>query len=106
VRLEPFFIAIDRRAPSEGGVPPTGAYTSDLALQARVSVRYTASERASFKLAWGRYFQAPQAEDQSPVFGNPLLSVANATHYLVSSQVSVLPQLTQRPPPFIRAPTA
>ena len=94
VRMEPFFMAIDRRAPSEGGVPPTGAYTSDLALQPRVSVRYAPSERASFKLAWGRYFQAPQAEDQSPVFGNPLLPVANATHYLVSSQVSVLPQLT------------
>ena len=94
MRLEPFFIAIDRTAPSEGGVPPTGAYTSDLALEPRVSLRYAPSERASFKLAWGRYYQAPQVEDQSPVFGNPLLSVANATHYLVSNQVSVLPQLT------------
>lgn len=94
VRLEPFFVAIDRRAPPEGNQPPTGAYTSDLALQPRISVRYTPSERASFKLAWGRYYQPPQAEDQSPVFGNPLLSVANATHYLISNQVTVLPKLT------------
>jgi TonB family protein len=94
VRLEPFFIAIDRRAPNEGDIPATGAYTSDLALQPRVSIRYAPSERASFKLAWGRYYQAPQAEDQSPVFGNPLLSVANATHYLLSNQVGVLPKLT------------
>ena len=94
MRLEPFFIAVDRRAPSEGDLPPTGAYTADLALQPRLSVRYTPSERASFKLAWGRYFQAPQAEDESPVFGNPLLSVANASHYLVSSQVGVLPKLS------------
>ena len=50
--------------------------------------------RASFKLAWGRYFQAPQTEDQSPVFGNPLLGVSNATHYLISNQVTVLPKLS------------
>jgi TonB family protein len=94
MRLEPFLIAIDSRAPSEGGQPKTGAYTSDLALQPRLSVRYAPSERASFKAAWGRYYQAPQAEDQSPVFGNPLLSVANATHYLVSSQVTVAAKLS------------
>jgi TonB family protein len=94
MRVEPFFMAVDRRAPEEGGVPATGAYTSDLALQPRLSIRYTPSDRASFKLAWGRYFQAPQAEDESPVFGNPLLNVANATHYLVSNQVTVLPKLT------------
>jgi TonB family protein len=94
MRLEPFFIAVDRRAPSEGGLPSTGAYTSDLALQPRVSVRYAPSERTSFKLAWGRYFQAPQAEDQSPTFGNPLLDVANASHYLISNQVTIAPKLS------------
>jgi len=94
LRLEPFFMAVDRRAPSEGGVPGTGAYSSDLALQPRVSLRYAPSERASFKLAWGRYFQAPLVEDQSPVFGNPLLSVANASHYLLSNQVGLLAKLT------------
>jgi TonB family protein len=94
MRVEPFFIAVDRRAPEEGGLPATGAYTSDLALQPRISVRYMPSERASFKLAWGRYFQAPQTEDESPVFGNPLLGVANASHYIVSNQVTVLPKLT------------
>jgi len=67
---------------------------ANLALQPRISVRYAPSERASFKVAWGRYYQAPQAEDQSPVFGNPLLSVADASHYLVSNQVVVLPKLT------------
>lgn len=94
VRLEPFFIAIDRRAPNEGDLPQTGAYTSDLAIQPRLSIRYTLSERASFKLAWGRYYQPPQTEDMSPVFGNPLLSVANATHYLLSNQVTVAPKLS------------
>jgi TonB family protein len=94
MRVEPFFIAIDRRAPQDAHLPKTGAYTSDVALQPRISVRYAPSERASFKLAWGRYFQAPQADDQSPVFGNPLLSVADASHYLFSSQVTVLPKLS------------
>lgn len=94
VRLEPFFVAIDRRSPPEGDQPPTGAYTSDLALQPRLSIRYAFSERASLKAAWGRYYQPPQSEDMSPVFGNPLLSVANGTHYLVSSQVTIASKLS------------
>jgi TonB family protein len=92
-RLEPYFVSVNRRIPEEGEQPPLGAYTSDLALQPRLSVRYAQSERASFKLAWGRYFQAPQVEDLSPVFGNPLLSVAQGNHYLFSNEVTILPKL-------------
>jgi TonB family protein len=94
VRLDPYFVAIDRRIPEEGNLPPSGAYTSDLAVQPRLSVRYAPSPRASFKLAWGRYYQAPQVDDQSPVFGNPLLTVSNGNHYLASTQVTVLPKLS------------
>jgi len=94
LRVEPFFLAINRRAPEDPVVPPIGAYTSDLAVQPRVSVRYAPSERASFKLAWGRYSQAPQVEDQSPVFGNPLLGTARASHYLASTQVNVTAKLS------------
>lgn len=94
MRVEPYFIALDRRSPEDPTIPDTGAYTSDLALQPRVSVRYAPSNRASFKLAWGRYYQAPQTEDQSPVFGNPLLSVADASHYLASTQVGITSKLS------------
>jgi TonB family protein len=92
-RLEPYFVSINRRIPAEGDKPPLGAFTSDLALQPRLSIRYAPSERASFKAAWGKYFQAPQVEDLSPVFGNPLLSVAEGNHYLVSNEVTILPKL-------------
>ncbi|HYQ17146.1 MAG TPA: TonB family protein [Polyangiaceae bacterium] len=94
LRVEPFFMSVDRRAPEDPNNPPIGAYTSDISLQPRVSVRYAPSERASFKLAWGRYAQAPQVEDQSPVFGNPLLGIANASHYLASTQVNVTSKLS------------
>lgn len=94
VRVEPYFIALNRRSPEDPEVPDTGAYTSDLAVQPRVSVRYAPTNRASFKLAWGRYYQAPQTEDQSPVFGNPLLSVADASHYLASTQVGITSKLS------------
>jgi TonB family protein len=94
MRVEPYFISLDRRSPEDPAVPATGAYTSDLALQPRLSLRYAPSARASFKLAWGRYFQAPQVEDQSPVFGNPLLSVSDASHYLASTQVGITTKLT------------
>lgn len=94
VRVDPFFVAIDRRIPEEGNLPASGAYSSDVAVQPRLSLRYAPSPRASFKLAWGRYYQAPQVDDQSPVFGNPLLTVAQGSHYLASTQVTVLPKLS------------
>lgn len=93
LRVEPYFVSIDNRAPERRGQPATGAYVSALALQPRLSLRYAVSERASFKLAWGRYSQAPQLEDQSPVFGNPLLSTADANHYLTSTQVGITSKL-------------
>jgi TonB family protein len=94
LRVDPFFMAVDRRAPDDGNVPPSGAYKADIALQPRLSVRYAPTPRASFKLAWGRYYQTPQPEDQSPVFGNPLLSVADGNHYLASTQVNVAAKLS------------
>jgi TonB family protein len=93
LRVEPYFVSIDNRAPESRDVPKAGAYVSDLATQPRLSLRYALSERASFKLAWGKYYQAPQLEDQSPVFGNPLLSTANANHYLASNQVGITRKL-------------
>lgn len=92
-RLEPYFVSVNRRIPEEGEQPPLGVYTSDLALEPRLSVRYAPSDRASFKAAWGKYHQAPQVEDLSPVFGNPLLSVADGNHYLLSNEVTILPKL-------------
>ena len=94
LRLDPFFMAVDRRAPDDGNVPSAGAYQAHVAVQPRLSVRYAPSPRASFKLAWGRYYQPPQAEDQSAVFGNPLLSVADGNHYLASTQVNVAAKLS------------
>jgi TonB family protein len=94
LRVEPFFISINRRAPEDPNVPSVGAFTSDLAVQPRLSLRYAPSERASFKLAWGRYSQAPQVEDQSPVFGNPLLGTAGASHYLASTQVNITAKIS------------
>lgn len=94
MRVEPYFISIDNRQPESPDVPATGAYVSDLAIQPRLSLRYAPTERASFKLAWGRYFQAPLVEDQSPVFGNPLLSTSDASHYLASTAVNITEKLS------------
>ncbi len=94
LRVEPYFISINRRAPEDPNVPSIGAYTSDLAVQPRLSLRYAPGERASFKLAWGRYAQAPLVEDQSPVFGNPLLGTSDANHYLASTQVNITTKLS------------
>lgn len=94
IRIDPFLMAIDQRTPQVGKAPVAGVYNSDVAIQPRLSVRYAPHPRASFKLAWGRYFQTPQAEDLSPVFGNPVLKTADGDHYLASTQVNVLPRLS------------
>jgi TonB family protein len=82
LRFDPLVISVDRRVPRDGDDPPVGATTADFALEPRLSVRYALSPRARLKAAYGEYRQPPVAEDLSPAFGNPLLSVSEGRHVL------------------------
>lgn len=82
LRFDPLFLSIDRRVPREGDAPGIGAYTVDMALEPRISLRYALSKRARLKAAYGEYRQPPVAEDLSPAFGNPLLEAAEGRHVL------------------------
>ncbi|MCU0655715.1 MAG: TonB-dependent receptor [Polyangiaceae bacterium] len=82
LRLEPFVLKGDRRAPLEGETPAVGYLRQETSLQPRFAVRFAPERRLLFKAAYGVYAQAPGAEELSPVFGNPTLRNARATHWL------------------------
>jgi hypothetical protein len=82
LRLEPSVTSVNRRIPAEGDAAAVGAYVEKTEVQPRLSIRYQMSSRVLFKAAYGVYGQAPQPEDLSSVFGNPLLENAAAKHWL------------------------
>ena len=94
LRLEPMFQSVPRRQPQEGTHPGVGVYRADVLVEPRISLRYTPHSRVGFKLAVGRYHQAPLPEDLSAAFGNPLLGPASATHWLGGVNVRVLSRLS------------
>lgn len=89
LRVEPFLISGDRRAPPEGETPVVGYLREETRVQPRFAIRYALSRGVLFKAAYGVYNQAPGAEDLSSVFGNPGLSVARATHWLGGAVVQL-----------------
>src|SRR5690606_32780063 len=63
-----------------------GAFDGDLSIQPRLSLRHRFGDFLMVKAAWGKYRQPAPPEDLSPVFGNPLLGAASATHYLLGAE--------------------
>jgi hypothetical protein len=82
IRLDPYFVSVNRRIPSRGSAADLGAYTSEVGVEPRVSARFELSPRVTFKLGYGQYRQPPLPEDLSSVFGNPLLEPASGEHFL------------------------
>lgn len=94
LRVEPYLTSVNRRLPRYLDGPSVGAYTGEVAVQPRLSVRYSPQSRVTFKAAVGRYRQPPLVDDLSPVFGNPLLFPASATHVLGGVSVKITQLLT------------
>jgi TonB family protein len=94
LRVEPFFTSVSRKLPALDASPGAGAYVGDVSIQPRLSIRYSPEPRVTFKAAYGRYRQSPVVDDLSPVFGNPVLSPASATHWLTGVAVEAAERLT------------
>lgn len=90
IRFEPYLVQGSRLTPAQGETPAIGFTRQEIAMEPRLSVRFAATDRITAKAAIGRYHQGPQPEDLSAVFGNPLLGLAMATHYLAGSTFRVL----------------
>ncbi len=94
LRVGPFFSSTDQRIPNDGQSPTVGAYAGEVALEPRLALRYEPTSDVAFKAAWGRYYQQALPEDLSPVFGNPLLGLMQATQWLAGTSVDLSKTLT------------
>jgi TonB family protein len=94
LRVGPFFSSTDQRIPNDGQSPKVGAYAGEVALEPRLALRYEPTPEVAFKAAWGRYYQQALPEDLSPVFGNPLLGLMQATQWLAGTSVDLSKTLT------------
>ena len=89
LRVEPYMTSVDKRLPQYLDGPSQGAYVGEVAVQPRLSVRYSPQNRVTFKAAVGRYRQPPMPDDLSAVVGNPLLTPPHATHVLGGVAVKI-----------------
>jgi TonB family protein len=94
VRLEPFFLNVNRRKPAEPNAPDLGAYVQDVSVQPRLATRYAVTDDVTVKAAYGLYRQPPLPDDLSAVFGNPTLGVSRGTHYVGGVQVRLADKLS------------
>ncbi len=94
LRVEPYYLSVNRRRPADANLPDTGAHRSDISVQPRVSLRYSPGEGVTFKGAYGIYSQPPLPDDLSAVFGNPLLGLSRGTHYLAGASYRLLDSFT------------
>jgi hypothetical protein len=72
-RLAALLVAPDRRTPRIGETPAVGGASLTVLPEPRLSLLWEPDLRWSVAARAGLYHQAPAAEDQSAVFGNPLL---------------------------------
>lgn len=89
LRLDPYLVTGSRRTPAAGDTPAIGFTTAAAPLEPRLSVRWSPDPAVTVKAAYGVYHQAPLAEDLSAVYGNPLLGLSRATHWLLGSNVRI-----------------
>ncbi|APR83766.1 TonB family protein / TonB-dependent receptor [Minicystis rosea] len=89
LRIDPYAVSGSRRTPVEGATPSVGFLTGEPLIEPRLAVTFDASTRVRLKAAYGRYHEAPRAEDLSAVFGNPLLGPSRADHFLAGARFRV-----------------
>ncbi|MDB4944703.1 MAG: TonB family protein / TonB-dependent receptor [Labilithrix sp.] len=94
VRMDAFFVSGDKQYPTKDGSEQRGYLHSETVAEPRLAARWQISEKLLLKGAFGQYHQAPDAEDLSPVFGNPSLGFARASHYLAGLSYRLLPKLS------------
>ncbi|MFT3773691.1 MAG: TonB-dependent receptor [Minicystis sp.] len=89
LRVDPYAISGSRRTPVFGDTPSVGFLAGEPLIEPRLAVTFDASPRVRLKVAYGRYHEAPRAEDLSAVFGNPLLGPARADHFLAGARFRI-----------------
>ena len=101
VRMDAFFVSGDKLYPTKDATLQRGYLHSETVGEPRLAVRWQTTEKLQLKAAFGRYHQAPEAEDLSPVFGNPNLGFAVATQILGGAQYRILEKLSAEATGFL-----
>lgn len=100
-RLDAFLVSGDKQFPTKADAEQRGYLRDEMVAEPRLAARWQLTERVGAKAAYGQYHQAPDAEDLSPVFGNPSLGFANASHYLAGANVRLLEKLSAEATVFL-----
>ncbi len=100
-RLDAFLVSGDKQFPSKDGTEQRGYLRNETIAEPRLAARWQATERLMVKAAYGQYHQAPEPEDLSPVFGNPTLGFAKASHYLGGVGYRIFEKLTAETTAFL-----
>ncbi len=93
LRADTYLIETDRSRPRTGSVPPVGHSRALVAFEPRLALAHDLGVTRFFTAA-GIYHQAPAAEDQSAVFGNPKLLLARALHVSAGERVALAANLS------------
>lgn len=88
LRLEPMVTAGDRIAPVRPIEPEVGLTELAVAVDPRLQVQWSPRPALTLFTAGGRYHQAADPRDLSPVFGNPRLRPSQAYHALAGGRGS------------------
>jgi TonB family protein len=105
VRFEPTLLEGDRLLPHSATTPPTGYSRLEVPANPlgnsilrslpnpRLQLTYRATRRLAFTAGAGVYGQPPNAEDMSPVFGNPHIGSSRAIHTSLGLSAKLRPTL-------------
>ena len=94
LRVDPMARTVSRRVPPQGDAPSLGISEQNFAVEPRLSLRYTPTERVTLHASTGLYHQQPAASDLSSVFGNPALSTSRAIHVVAGAAVKAMDNLS------------
>jgi TonB family protein len=89
VRVDAYLIDVSRLVPQQVGVPALGTSSATWAVDPRASVTFKPFKRWSLTASAGLYHQGPDAEDLSSVFGNPTLTLQEAVHTSLASNLKL-----------------
>jgi hypothetical protein len=103
LRADAFLIEGSRITPRIAATPAIGFTRVEFALDPRLSIAFSPSEKLLFTASAGLYHQPPAPQDLSAVFGNPSLGLSRALHVTAGAAVKPIPTLTVEATGFYKA---
>jgi TonB family protein len=94
LRIDGYLLEGSQSSPMVAGVTPIGFSNLQWAVDPRLAINYKPIRRLNLNFAIGLYHQAPEPDELSAVFGNPLLGLSKAMHISLALNVKITPTLS------------